>query len=205
MTDHYYSEEPLVAHNRKTIAFNYRGLPLKFITDSGVFSKERVDYGSQLLLDSLFPPPASRVLDLGCGYGVLGISLAKAEPTLRVQMVDINARAIELAKENILLNDLTNCQASQGDGFANLQSSFDLIVTNPPIRAGKAVIYSLFAESKEYLKKEGSLYLVIQKKQGANSAINELMRIYGNCQKVNKSAGYWVLKSSLGGPDGRNI
>ncbi|AEV70311.1 class I SAM-dependent methyltransferase [Acetivibrio clariflavus] len=193
--EHYYSQKPSVAHNENKIHFKVKDFQLEFITDAGVFSKKRVDFGSNLLINSV-PQTSGKILDLGCGYGVIGISLSLLNPSSEVTMVDINERAVELANRNIELNNIKNAQAIQSDGFEKVSGNFDVIVSNPPIRAGKKVIYPLFEQSIDYLNANGSIYLVIQKKQGAKSALEKLESIYGNCEVIIKDAGYWILKST---------
>ncbi len=205
MVDHYFSEEPQTPHAIKYLNYTYKGLEIKFKTDSGVFSKDRVDPGSKLLLDTVIVPFQGKVLDLGSGYGVIGICLAKANPNLFVYMVDINKRAVELAGHNIAINGVVNCQVTRGDGMEGMDRLYDVIVTNPPIRAGKKVVYRFFSESKNFLAPEGVFYTVIQKKQGGNSAINKLREIYGNCEKVNRSGGYWVLLSHKENENDRDL
>ncbi len=195
MSDHYFSEEPQTPHDIKYLNYTYKGWEIKLKTDSGVFSKGRIDPGSKLLLDTVLVPAQGKLLDLGSGYGVIGICLAKANPNLFVHMVDINKRAVELAAHNIAINSLANCQVSRGDGLEGTKRLYDVIVTNPPIRAGKKTVYRFFTESKDFLASKGAFYTVIQKKQGGNSAINKLREIYGNCEKVNRSGGYWILLS----------
>ena len=192
--EHYYSENPTSEHDIKRIKFGYRGNELVFLTDSGVFSKDKVDYGTRLLLESLPEGLSGRILDLGCGYGAIGLSIAKAYPNVHVLLADINVRAVELARENARLNDITNAEVYQSDGFDKIDGIFDVIVTNPPIRAGKEIIYSLFGQSFSHLRSGGELYVVIQRKQGAESAMDKLAEIFGNCEKVDKSGGYWVLR-----------
>lgn len=193
--EHYYSQNPSVSHDENKIRYKVREIELELITDAGVFSKKRVDFGSDLLINSI-PQTSGKILDLGCGYGVIGISLSLLNPSSDVTMVDINERAVELANRNIQLNNTKNAKAIQSDGFEKVIGMFDVIVSNPPIRTGKKVIYPLFEQSIEYLNTNGSIYLVIQKKQGANSAIDKLESIYGNCEVINKDAGYWILKST---------
>ncbi|HPU40874.1 MAG TPA: class I SAM-dependent methyltransferase [Acetivibrio clariflavus] len=193
--EHYYSQKPSVAHNENKIHFKVKDFQLEFITDAGVFSKKRVDFGSNLLINSV-PQTSGKILDLGCGYGVIGISLSLLNPSSEVTMVDINERAVELANRNIELNNIKNAQAIQSDGFEKVSGNFDVIVSNPPIRAGKKVIYPLFEQGIDYLNANGSIYLVIQKKQGAKSALEKLESIYGNCEVIIKDAGYWILKST---------
>jgi len=192
--EHYYSQNPQAAHDISRIFYTVKDIRLELITDAGVFSKKKVDFGSDLLIRSL-PPMDGRILDLGCGYGVMGISIASMNPKAHVTMVDINERAVSLTRQNIERNRLQNAEAFQSNGFDGVEGPFDAIVTNPPIRAGKKVIYPLFEESIHYLKNGGAIYLVIQKKQGAKSAMEKLNDVYGNCEAIEKDGGYWILRS----------
>jgi 16S rRNA (guanine1207-N2)-methyltransferase len=194
--EHYYTKNPQIAHDTRKIDFNIRDIKLQFITDAGVFSKSGVDYGSCVMLNTL-PKINGDVLDLGCGYGAIGIAIAKLNPMCRVTMIDINERAVELTEKNILLNKVENAECFQSDAFENVKGVYDVIVCNPPIRTGKKVIYPMFENSIKYLNSDGSLYIVIQKKQGANSAIEKLQETYGNCEAINKDAGYWILKCQV--------
>ena len=192
--EHYYSENPSVEHRMVQIEYRLGDLNLIFTTDAGVFSKDKVDYGTDILLRSL-PALKDKVLDLGCGYGPIGISLSKLNPDSDITMVDINQRAVDLATINIEQNNVKNARTFQSDGFEKVEGRFNTIVSNPPIRTGKRVIYPLFEQSIGYLEEGGDLYLVIQKKQGAKSAMDKLIQIYGNCEVINKKGGYWILRS----------
>lgn len=193
--EHYYSSKPTTSHDINHIDYVLGKHTLKFTTDAGVFSKNRIDFGSNLLINSI-PNLEGRVLDLGCGYGPIGISLAILNRSIYVDMVDINERAVTLAQENITKNSITNAKAFVSDGFSNVTDKFSAIVSNPPIRAGKKLIYMLFEQSRDYLYDDGSLYIVIQKKQGAPSAIKKLEQVFGNCDILAKKKGYLVLKST---------
>lgn len=193
--EHYYTENPQSPRDVKSISFTIRGVQLEFFTDAGVFSKDKVDYGSETMIRTL-PALSGNILDLGCGYGVIGLSIAKLNPEAQVTMVDINQRAVELAIRNLERNHIKNAAAYVSDGFKNINNQFHAIVSNPPIRAGKKVIYPLFEQSINYLLPGASLYLVIQKKQGAKSAAEKLMSIFCNCEVINKKGGYWILKST---------
>ena len=193
--EHYYTQNPQSPHNIKSISFSIKDTELEFYTDASVFSKDKVDYGSKIMITSL-PALSGDILDLGCGYGAIGISIAKLNPETKVTMVDINQRAVELAIQNLERNHIKNAVAYVSDGFQQVNSQFNTIVSNPPIRAGKKVIYSLFEQSKDFLLPDGSLYLVIQKKQGAKSAVEKLKSVFGNCTVINKQGGYWILKST---------
>ena len=192
--EHYYSENPKSEHHISQIKYDLGSLELNFTTDTGVFSKTKVDYGTDILIRSL-PPIHGKILDLGCGYGPIGVSLAKLNPNSEITMVDINQRAVNLSNHNIHQNNVQNAISLQSNGFQKIDGLFNAIVSNPPIRTGKRVIYSLFEDSIRYLDTGGALYLVIQKKQGAKSAMDKLTQIYGNCEAINKKGGYWILRS----------
>ena len=175
---------------------------LAFITDSGVFSKRRVDFGTDLLIRAL-PKLSGRALDLGCGYGVAGISLMLLNPGVDMWFADINERAIALCRENferiiaVLKPENYIAHIYCSDGFTDLGNvQFDTIITNPPVRVGKKRLYKLYEETRERLVPGGSIYLVIQKKQGMESTYNELNRLFGNCSDIARKAGYHVLRAT---------
>lgn len=190
---HYFSENnDTLKSNPKEIAFRVNDTNLKFITDVGVFSKDSLDRGTKVLLDHLEVLDTDKqALDLGCGYGVVGIYLVK-QYQLEVDMVDVNNRAIELSKKNSTLNKM-DTNVFMSDGFSNIENKYDLIVTNPPIRAGKKVYYKFFEDSIHYLTENGRFYVVINKKHGASSAINFLNTIYNSVEIVGKNKGFNVI------------
>ena len=195
MNDQYYTADPSSESRPVPCAFPYRGHGLSFMTDAGVFSKGELDAGSRLLLDAL-PPLQGDVLDIGCGWGAIGIAVAKANKQARVTMLDVNRRALGLCQENCLRNGVT-AEIQESDGMAAvLGRKFDAIITNPPIRAGKQVIYKMFADAAASLNAEGALYLVIRKQQGAESCVKYLKTLFEEVEKLDKSAGFWVLKAS---------
>ena len=197
MNDHYYTRVPQSESRPVGCVYSYRGLDLSFQTDAGVFSKGEVDTGTRLLLEALPEKMDGDILDLGCGWGVIGISIAKKWPETRVTMADVNTRALDLSRENAKRNR-AEVTCVESDGMVALEGqTFDAVVTNPPIRAGKQVIYKMFADAAKSLKLGGALYLVIRKQQGAESCMKYLQTIYGNVEKLVKSGGFWVLKASL--------
>lgn len=193
MSDHYYSPTPLSRSNPTTTHFTFAGHGLTFETDHGVFSKGGMDKGTEILLKNL-PQLSGSLLDLGCGWGAIGVSLGKAYPALAITMVDVNQRAVALAQKNALINKV-GATLVQGDGFCALSPGnvFDTIVTNPPIRAGKEVIYSWFKTSIDYLSAQGKLYIVIRKQQGAPSALTYLSGLFAKVTILKKESGYWIL------------
>lgn len=198
--EHYYTSRPRSASRPRRWTTTLRGRKLVFITDAGVFSADGVDSGSRLLIETVELPQQGDVLDLGCGYGVLGITCAVVEPGLRVVMVDINQRALELARQNARLNGAANIEILESDGFAALAGRrFDLILTNPPFRQGKELVSSWLRESRDHLKPGGRLAMVVRTQQGARSWRRRLEEWYGHCQELEKKGGYRVYQVSVGG------
>ena len=195
MNDQYYTADPTSESRPVPCAFPYRGHGMNFMTDAGVFSKGELDQGTRLLLDAL-PALSGDVLDLGCGWGTIGVSIARANPECRVVMADVNRRALQLSRDNLERNH-TAAEVIESDGMAQvLDRTFDAVITNPPIRAGKQVIYKMFADAATHLNQGGALYLVIRKQQGAESCVKYLKTLFGQVEKLDKSGGFWVLKAS---------
>ena len=197
MTDHYYSRTPIAGSDKKIHEAVLRGRTLRFTTDSGVFSKTGVDYGSRVLIETMELPEDASVLDVGCGYGPIGLAAAAVVPSGHVTMIDINERAVQLARDNAALNGLSErVTVLQSDLFEALEGrGFDAILTNPPIRAGKPVVHRIFEEGYALLKPGGSMWVVIQKKQGAPSAAAKLEEVFGNVLELGKDKGYRILRA----------
>lgn len=193
MTKMYYAENPDSAHDIHELKVTLLGQSFTFLTDSGVFSKKMVDYGSQVLLNTLDFEKGKTLLDLGCGYGPLGISLAKVQG-VKPTMVDINNRAIDLAKQNGQKNGV-EADIFQSNIYEKVNGTFDYIISNPPIRAGKQVVHTIISESINYLKVDGNLTIVIQKKQGAPSAKAKMEEVFGNVEILKRVKGYYILRS----------
>ena len=197
MNDHYYSQQPASLSNPSSFHASLRGQTLLFYTDHGVFSRREIDAGSRLLIASLPTMSAGTMLDLGCGYGAVGIAMAASTPVLNVWMSDVNARAVELAIRNSVANKVHDrVQVLQSDGFDAIPSdvTFDMITLNPPIRAGKSVVYRLYENAKEHLRNGGLFYVVIQKKQGAASSESYLREIGFEVKIIAKEKGYRVYE-----------
>lgn len=193
MSNMYYEENPMVAHDIQEISVQLLGASLSFLTDAGVFSKRMVDYGSQVLLKSLDFQKGARVLDVGCGYGPIGLTLAKVFQ-VDVTMVDINRRALELAEKNASRNGISAC-IFQSNVYEEVTDTYHHIVSNPPIRAGKSVVHEVIEGAFRHLLEQGTLTIVIQKKQGAPSAKKKMEEVFGNCQIIKKDKGYYILES----------
>lgn len=193
MTKMYYAENPDSAHDIHELKVTLLRQSFTFLTDSGVFSKKMVDYGSQVLLNTLDFEKGKTLLDLGCGYGPLGISLAKVQD-VKPTMVDINNRAIDLAKQNAQKNGV-EADIFQSNIYEKVNGTFDYIISNPPIRAGKQVVHTIISESINYLKVGGNLTIVIQKKQGAPSSKAKMEEVFGNVEILKRDKGYYILRS----------
>ena len=195
-TEHYFSERPAGEGGRLRFTAELRGFELTFVTEAGVFSRERVDRGTRLLIKHLEVGPSDRVLDLGCGYGAVGVVAAKLAPQGRVTLVDINTRAIELARQNLVLNGISNAEAHQGDGFAPVgEARFDVIALNPPIRAGLAVVHHLIEEASNHLAVGGRFYLVGRTKQGVVRISEKMREVFGNASEFAKGGGFRLYLS----------
>ncbi|QHN50805.1 class I SAM-dependent methyltransferase [Geobacillus stearothermophilus] len=197
MSEHYYSAAPTSERNPQTWTFTLRGHEFRFTTDSGVFSKRGVDFGTRLLIETFEEPEvAGDLLDVGCGYGPIGLALAKSFPNRLVQMIDVNERALELARENKRANHIDNVRIYQSDLFSEVgEQRFAAVVTNPPIRAGKRVVHAIFEQSRDHLLDGGELWVVIQKKQGAPSALEKLKELFPFVEVASKKKGYYIIKA----------
>ncbi|WP_110113965.1 class I SAM-dependent methyltransferase [Bacillus sp. CGMCC 1.16541] len=195
MTEHYYSNTPSVNSDRQTFSFTLRNQTFSFTSDQGVFSKKEVDFGSRVLIEAFqFPQVEGPILDVGCGYGPIGLSIAKSDQSRRVHMVDVNERALELAKLNATQNKVDNVEIYKSFCFDNVEEKqFASILTNPPIRAGKKVVHEILEGAARHLVENGELWVVIQKKQGAPSAIDKLETLFGEVEVVEKKKGYYII------------
>ncbi|MBN1785896.1 MAG: class I SAM-dependent methyltransferase [Candidatus Methanofastidiosa archaeon] len=192
--EHYYSSHPSTDHDVEEIDEYFGNHNFHFSTDSGVFSKGKMDKGTRLLLESLPPLTNERALDLGCGWGAIGIILSKLYPMADIHLSDINPRAVSLAKKNAKANQVS-VTLHKSDMFENIELSFDMIVTNPPIRAGKETTYAMIKEGHGHLNDGGTFFSVVRTKQGAKSYGEELERVFGNAEIVNRGGGYKVFKA----------
>ena len=198
MSDHYYSRKPQTESKPRQWNFTLLGHNFRFETDTGVFSKSEVDFGSRVLINAFKAPDLEGdFLDVGCGYGPIGLSFAQANEERTVHLVDVNTRAIQLAEKNATANGIQNVRIYESDGLSAVNTvNFAAIITNPPIRAGKETIFRFYEESFEKLASRGELWVVIQKKQGAPSTFSYLKEIFGQVEIVDKEKGYWILKAT---------
>lgn len=169
-----------------------------FNTDNGVFSKSKLDFGTRCLLETLpLDEISGELLEVGCGYGVIPIILTSVdEKIVNFDAVDINKRAIHLSEMNLKENKAEKIRFFESDIYSNVNKKYDVIITNPPIRAGKQVVYNIVMNAKDYLNKDGMLFIVINKDQGAKSLKSDLDKIY-NTEVLKKIKGFWIIKCIL--------
>ena len=195
---HYFINDDKVVSRPHSIVYSINGVDFTFESDNGVFSKNELDKGSELLIKTLLPIDLGQsLLDLGCGLGVIGLTLAYFHPGLNVCLTDVNTRALSLCSANASTLKLSHrVTILQSDIYKQIEGKFDSIVSNPPIRAGKKVTYEIYRGAMEHLKDGGSLYIVIRKQQGALSVKSYLEELYGNVTVLARDKGYYVLKST---------
>lgn len=192
--EHYFTNNPTSKSEERILTYKIADKTIKFISDNGVFSKEHVDIATNFMLNVLINEDIKgKVLDLGCGYGTIGITLSKFFD-IDITMLDINERALNLTRRNCELNQIKNAKIVESDGMEKITDKYNVIITNPPIRAGKAVIYKMYEDAHKALEEGGRFYLVINKKHGAPSTKEYLTQIFGNCEVLDKKTGFNVMK-----------
>lgn len=187
---HYYSEKqtsPLRLEKLKSVL---RGRLFEFYSGSGVFSKKKVDNGTRVLVENCIVEDGWKVLDLGCGYGVVGVVTAKIFPRTTVLMVDVNKRALKLAKMSLELNNIENTEARYSDLYSAVKEKFNTIIVNPPMTAGRKLCFRIIEEAKEHLEKEGLLQLIAKHRKGGKMLGEKMLEVFGNMEEKAKSGGY---------------
>jgi 16S rRNA (guanine1207-N2)-methyltransferase len=190
---HYFTDNSDLPERFHSLSFSFHNRLWSFTSAAGVFSRAAVDEGTRLLLETVCSGTLNgRILDLGCGYGVIAIVIKSLFSETEVTAVDVNPRAVELTRRNARAAGVElECRAQDGIGAGG---SYDVIVTNPPIRTGKQTVYRLFAQSYAALADGGRFYAVVRRAQGAESALKELVRLFGNGRTVERKKGYWILQ-----------
>ncbi|MGQ4832915.1 MAG: class I SAM-dependent methyltransferase [Candidatus Asgardarchaeia archaeon] len=200
MVTHYFSEKPGGKFSIFEISVYVRGLSLKLLTAPGIFSYKKLDYGTKTLIEYMQVIHNAKVLDLGTGIGVIGIVYAILSPTSSIYMVDINERAVKIAKMNVRRYMLHNCRVIKSNLFEKIDNlKFDVILSNPPISAGLKTCYALIEESYNHLNKNGLLQIVARHKKGGRRLMEKMKEVFENCEVVAKSGGYWVYLSKKQG------
>ncbi len=197
MTEHYYSEKQTSKLRITELNCELRGNKLKLYTGSGVFSIKRIDPGTHLLIENCIIKENWEILDLGCGYGPIGIAIAKAFPSTKVLMTDINERAVKLARNNTELNSITNAKTRKSDLYKGIKETFNTIITNPPQTAGKEVCFQIIQQAKPHLKKGGLLQLVARHNKGGKELEKKMNEIFNNVESIAKKSGYRIYLSRL--------
>ncbi len=203
---HYFSEKQDVKSDRKIIKYEIENKKFEFLTDNGVFSKTKVDFGTDVMLKVFLRENINKknqkfdVLDIGCGYGVVSVVLKAFFQKIKTLSSDVNERALELTTENLLKNKVIkdkndDFEVRKSFAFDNISEKFDVILSNPPIRAGKQTIFQIYEKSFLHLNENGEFYCVIQTKHGAKSTQKKLEEIFGNCETLEIDAGYRIFRS----------
>ena len=199
--NHYFSEKPEIKSEKKRIKYTIQNKKFEFITDNGVFSKSKVDFGTDLMLNEFLKKNRGlevekiKILDIGCGYGVVSVILKSFYPEISITLSDVNERALKLSEENLKKYGINDYYIIKSSAFEKITEKFDVILSNPPIRAGKDIIFKIYSEAYEHLNENGQFYCVIQTKHGAKSTQKKLMEIFGNCDTVTIDGGYRIFLS----------
>lgn len=187
----YFENDDTLKSDIHKIEVKIKQTKLSFLTDNGVFSKKGLDFGTRTLLENIeIEKIKGNVLDIGCGYGPIGIFISKITDS-NVHMIDINKRSLNLAKENAKLNNV-DVNIYESDIYTNVKEKFDYIITNPPIRVGKKILYAILFDAYDYLNEDGEMYLVINKDQGAKSVLRDLSEKY-ETKLITKNKGFYVI------------
>lgn len=189
----YFEDNNKLKDEKKLITIKFKDKYYKLYTDSGVFSKDKLDYGTKLLLENITAKNLEgSILDLGCGYGVIGIIIASNYPNTQIDMCDITNRAIILSEENTKNLNLNNTNIIKSNIYENIDKKYNYIITNPPIRAGKDILKKFLFGAKDYLEDNGELWFVMRKDHGVKSMIKELEKVY-NVEIKEKSKGFYIV------------
>jgi len=195
MVEHYFTERPTSRVQFFLISATLRNRVIEFYSAPGVFSKKRVDLGTRLLINKCIIKPNSSILDLGCGYGAVGITIAKFFRSTQVLLSDVNRRAVLLSRKNKAVHKLQNARVTQSDVFKRIPQSFDHILLNPPQTAGKKLCFRMIEEAKEHLHKKGTLQLVARHNKGGKTLSEKMKQVFGNVITVAKKSGYRIYSS----------
>jgi len=195
--EHYFTNNPYLKSEIKTITYEKENCRLSFKSDNSVFSKDKIDYGSSFLIDTFIKHNDIEIktgLDVGCGYGLIGIVLNK-KLNIKFDMIDVNRRAVHLTEMNIKENK-ADCRSFQSDIYSNVDKKYDLVITNPPIRAGKKVLEDILINAQNYLNSDGRLWFVMRRDHGVKS-MQATLDSYYETEIVAKSKGFYVVKSKI--------
>ena len=194
--DHYFAAHPKSKIRLGTIRTYLRGKPFEFLTASGVFSKKRVDLGTRLLIESMVLPEEGYVLDVGCGYGAVGIVAGAFNNNLRVVMVDVNERAVRLARRNVEINSVQNVVVKRGHLYEPVKGvMFNCVLSNPPVSAGMETVRAIISEAPEHMVNRALFQMVVKSKVGGKRLSMFFVEAFGNVRVLARKSGYRVLIS----------
>ena len=192
---HYFINDNNLKSEKRKLYYSYNNVSFEFFSDNGVFSKNEIDEGSSILLENYLKiGKKGKTLDVGAGVGFLGIVISKIND-VSVDMLEINERAVSLCEENIKLNKTNKCKVYESNLYEKVNDKYDVIISNPPIRAGKKIVFEIFDKAYDYLNEFGELWIVIRKSHGADSAKKEIERVFDNAIIVKRDSGFYVLKA----------
>jgi len=198
MGDHYFSSSPKSEANYSLIRAKFFDKNFEFITASSIFSKRRIDTGTQLLIKSMILPEKGTILDIGCGYGAVGIAAASFNSKLQVYMTDINTRAISLTKKNIEKNKIINAKAQYGHLYEPVKDlKFDCILSNPPVSAGMETVKNIITQAPKNMQTGATFEMVIRSKIGAKTFPELFTNTFGNCTIISRESGFRVLLGKI--------
>lgn len=191
---HYFTNNENLKSEIVRVDASINNINYYFYTDNGVFSKGELDFGTELLLKTFeyTYPQEKSVLDIGCGSGPIGIYLSKLG--FLVDMSDVNKRAIHLSRM-ALKEEKLNAKVFESDAYENIPEKYDYIISNPPIRVGKEKLYEIIMNAKDHLKKDGELWIVVRKQQGAESLMRDMKKVYKLIEVVTKKKGFYIIKA----------
>jgi len=196
VNEHYFAKIPSSKVKKYKFTICLRGVELTIVSESGVFSAKKLDKGTEVLAKYMIIEDSWKILDLGCGYGVLGLVAAKLAPNGYVVLTDINKRAVKLTKMNIKINSIKNAEVRWGDLYEPVKNEvFNTIISNPPISAGLKICYRIIEEAPEHLVEGGLLQLVARHRKGGKRLMDKMVEVFGNCEIIAREAGYCVYVS----------
>lgn len=191
---HYFLNDKNLKNEETYFDVQIQGTSFRFYVNNGVFSKNGLDYGTRVLLEHITLDDSNlKIIDMGCGYGPVGTFIGKKYPNTEIFMYDVNERAVDLSKKNLVVNRVPNASVVLSFLFEKSISDADVVITNPPIRTGKQTVFRLYEEAYTHLKENGALYVVIQKKQGAPSTLEKLKSLFKTAEVIGKDGGYWII------------
>ena len=192
--EHYFTNNKNLKENINEISAKVKNTQFIFYTDNGVFNKKGLDYGTRVLLENIDLSNKLSFLDVGCGCGPIGIYISKQNQSYSVDMIDVNEKVINLVKKSLLKNKIDNARVFISDVYENIKNKYDMIITNPPIHAGKTKVYEIIRGASNYLNEKGELWIVIRKDQGAKSLMKDMSDIY-NFEIVKRDNGFYILRA----------